>query len=92
MIRSFLETQESIGNSLINTRRWAMDKANKEFKEKYENYVDWNKLYEPSSISPHSDGRALSWTLKEEFNDIYWGMVDEFENELLEYKNDEYDT
>lgn len=87
-ITEFLEERESVGEHLINVRQWAGDMADKKFKEEYEDVFKWEQLY----MQQDAEHRPDDWTLKEEYNDIYWGMVDEFEEELLEYKNNEYDT
>lgn len=90
-IETFLEERESVGEHLIKTRLWAMDRAEERFKKEYEDILEYNKIYEASELHPET-GEVLCWSLREEYGDIFWGMVDEFEEELLEYKNEEYDT
>lgn len=90
-IRSFLEEQESIGNSLINTRQWAVGKADKWFKEEFEDKLEWGELYELNQEGIE-DSSIMTWMLKDQYNTVFWDKVDEFEQELLEYKNYEYDT
>lgn len=90
-IIEFLEERESVGEHLINVRKWAMDQADKWFETEYENTSLWTELYEPSEYFPDSE-EVRGWTLKEKYQDIFWEKVDEFEGDLLEYKNEEYDT
>ena len=86
-IKDFLEEQESIGNKLVNVRQWATEKADEKFGKEYQDTMKWNELY----YLPNPEHRPDEWALKEEYNDIYWGMVDEFENELLEYQSELYE-
>lgn len=90
-MNNFLEEQEDQGYFLINTRLWAIDKADKKFEGEYELTHLWTELYEPSSYYPDSE-EVSGWTLKEKYQDIYWRMVDEFEFELEQYKSELYDT
>ena len=85
-IETFLEERESVGEHLINVRQFAMDRADEKFKKEYESVYKHEELY----MRQDEEHRPHDWTLKDEFNDIFWGMVDEFEEELLEYKNEEY--
>lgn len=87
----YLEERESIGEILINVREWAMDRADERFKREYEDTHKYSDLYDVSVRHPES-GEPLSYVLNEKYNDVYFGMVDDFEEELLEYKSEEYDT
>lgn len=89
-ITEFLEERESVGEHLINVRRWAGDMADRKFKEEYEEKYKWDELYE-ITVTNDETGEPICWGLREEYSDIYWGMVDEFEGDLLEYKNEEYE-
>jgi len=86
-IKEFLEEQEFIGNMLVNVREWAGNKADERFCKEYEKELGWNELY----FLPDAEHRPDEWRLKDKYNDIYWEMVDEFENELLEYQSELYD-
>ena len=86
-IQEFLEQRESVGEHLINVRAWATDKADGKFCIEYEKELGWNELY----YLPCPEERPDEWKLKDKYNDIYWRMVDEYENKLLEYQSELYE-
>lgn len=89
-IKDFLTERELKGEHLIGTRNWALEQAERKFKAEYEDVHDYTELYENSGTI--EEGGDEKWSLKDKYNDIFWGMVQDFEDDILEYQSELYDA
>lgn len=85
-MKKFLEEKQDEQATLIDTRRWAMDKADTWFKEEYEDRMTFNELYEAERPEFPNE-----YTLRDPYKDIFFDKMDEFEEGLLDYRNKIYE-
>lgn len=70
--------------NVVDVKRLAMNLADRDFKIAYEDKLAWSDIYEPESFGDDEDTH-VEWHLRDEYQGIYWGLVDDFEELINSY-------